>query len=224
MSQTHSAEQDKQQATIEALAAHLDKLEHKIDSLQQPSTAPKASAAKSDAEKQTESEEKSSSKVLTAGAIGLVGAKLGGLMGAKVGAITSSMDVKALDFSEVRGFSYLKKKLMGSDTLKALETFVPGGAETTAKTLVNMKAFGLIGATLVAIPGVILGYKRGDRLNKATDLIAKPLDSIHRLTQSEADFVKEHPTHPRAKEKNGAWQDRIEGERSTKSKDASASR
>lgn len=198
-----SANSNPQQPTLGELSRQMERIEHKLDQL-----ALSKEHKNEVNEKKEAAEERSSSKMLMSGALGLVGAKLGALAGAKIGAAGSAASFGWMDFSDLPGARAVKKVMLSNKTMQEAGL----GSEYIVKMIVNAKVWALAGALLFGIPSAALGYKRGDRLAKATDLLTKPIDSVHRLIQSETDFIKDHPDHPRAKKASGAWQEKVKQE------------
>ena len=209
----HDAPSD-EQATLNTIAVQMKHLQDKVDLLEatNKSQSKDITTAKNSTKK-AEEDAKYSSKTVMGGIIGLVGMKLGALIGAKVGAVTSLSNVKVMDASRLPLLSSLKNKIVANETIAETAKAMLMKPETFAKLLVNSKAWALVGAVVVGVPTFTLGYKRGDRLAKATDLIKKPIDSFHRLTESESDFIKENPDHPLAKKGITDWQDKVQNSR-----------
>lgn len=215
MTKVHHSPSSDEQETLANVSARMTRLEEKIDALQ---------SHPSEKDKEDARSENSSSKLVTGGVIGLIGMKLGALIGAKVGAGSSLANIKWMDSSGLPGIrkvtEWVGKKTAGNAMLKEMGLNDP----YMIRMLVNGKVYALAGAALVGIPAAIFGYQRGDRLNKATDLIAKPFDSFHRLTQSEESFVKEHPKHHLSEKAPKKWTEKLDDSRSQSEQSAGFTR
>jgi hypothetical protein len=166
-------------------------MEAKVDALS--ATQESALGAKKDTET---AEHSSSSKLLTGGTLGLLGLKVGSLIGSKIGFGAAFSNNKWLNPENLPFIGNSFKKL-GEKSGTMLSNLSGGEAimsiERANKIMSHSTGWAAITGVALGAPLALLGYSRGDRLQKTSDLIAKPLDSLHRLTISSQQFEAEHP-------------------------------
>ena len=196
-------------APSDDVARRLERMEAKIDAL----SAAQESALEGKQDTETV-EHSSSSKLLTGGALGLLGLKVGSLIGGKIGFGTAFSNNKWLNPENLPLIGQSFKKF-GEKSGTMLSNLSGGEAIMSiarANKIVSHSAgWAAITGVALGAPLALLGYSRGDRLQKTTDLIAKPLDSLHRLTISSQQFEAEHPGRSDKK----SWVEKIKPEPAT---------
>ena len=141
--------------SLKAVEAHLNRVDKRIARLEE-----KAGIAH-------DSDAKESSRLIIAGGLALVGAKVAGAIGMKIGS--------------VRGLAAIKKA----------EGALPHNLLTALgdKRVLKVVAMdGAMGAAVGAVVGGLFGWKRGDRINSAHELLTSPIESAKKLLQSEASY------------------------------------
>lgn len=124
-----------------------------------------------------DSSKEKASKEIVAASLGFAGFKLGGILGAKLGLLTDLLSA---------GFKY------GFDGIEELARFSVG----LQKNLTNENKYfkvsfkwtligGAISGIVGAIGGAFIGWHRGDRLDKSSDLLTHPIESIKKLLKKE---------------------------------------
>lgn len=111
-----------------------------------------------------------SSRLFITGALALAGVKLGGMVGMK---IAGGKQI------------YAAIKAGSADNLLRLDW-----KELKSMMLITTAASGIGGAV-----GAVFGWRRGDRIKHAGDILAHPLDTLKTLIKSDAAYKAEHPEY-----------------------------
>lgn len=185
--------------TVEARLARTEKsvesISKKLDQLDQ---------REKENTKNDQSRNKGASKATLALGFGLLGWKLFGGIFAKAGFIFGD---------NVRAFKAGGKAAVW-DQWKTFYTMGMGKGEFNLfEEYKYTVRGGIIGSIVGPVIGGTVGWMRGDRIDKPSDILAKPLDSFHRLAISERQFAKEYPTHPRAIADKKSWGEAVEESR-----------
>ena len=156
----NSSQSPAETQALESVERHLDRIDKRLVRLERKQGLPVPG----------EEEGKETSRLIIAGGLALVGAKLLGAVGAKIGG--------------ARGLAALKKA----------EGALPQNlahALSDKRVLKPMLMDGIAGSALGAALGGLVGWKRGDRIENAHELLTSPIQSIKKLAQSESSYQEQ---------------------------------
>ena len=156
--------------------------------------------AENNSDIQKKEEGKQTSRVVTTGLFGFLGAKIGA---AKGGILGTAYHGFKRDGSSLNNKNIYKHNKALSSLAAAFKEGLTGGSEPLTKMELRTGMGALIGGVVGALTLGGIGWARGNRIEKPMDLIEHPLQSLGKM------FSSDKKTLSSGKENSEYWQNKV---------------